>query len=195
MTHWPRLCTQGAVAFRLMLRQSESVACSSPAPSPSYALWASPVSDCLRRRAPGTPPVRSWLPPHHRDRRETVEGRPLDHPRAIRQIHERPTRQINQAHDLRLLEEERRPLAQHFGLFRQRRELHGDRPDLSTRDGKAGKNPPPRRMSLSPHRYARGRDSTSPQAPAGRRRHSHRSYRSRRAGGTSSRHSQWVLYP
>src|SRR4029434_276179 len=104
-------------------------------PTPNF--WILPKTRILRQNSRHTP-EQSLLPPHHWDRRDTVEGGPLHHPRAIRQIHERPVRQIDHAHDLRLLEDERRPLAKHLGLFRKLREINGDRPYLSARDGKAG---------------------------------------------------------
>jgi hypothetical protein len=51
-------------------------------------------------RAGALSPERSWLPPHHRHGGEAMEGGPLDHPCAIRQIHQRPAPQIDQTHDL-----------------------------------------------------------------------------------------------
>jgi len=80
----------------------------------------------------------SWLPPHDRDGRNTVEGGAFDHPGTIRQIYQRPARQIDHAYDPRLLEDERGLDAKDLHLFRQLREIHGDRADLATRDGKAG---------------------------------------------------------
>src|SRR4249920_1040551 len=63
---------------------------------------------CGKWRAGSLSPVRSWLPPHHRHGGEAIEGGPLDHPCAIREIHQRPVRQIDQPHDLGLLKDERR---------------------------------------------------------------------------------------
>ncbi len=83
-------------------------------------------------------PERSLFPPHHRDRREAIEGGPLDHSRAIGQIYQRPVREINHAHDPRLLKNERRLRAKHLGLFGELREINRDRADLPTRDRKAG---------------------------------------------------------
>ena len=103
-------------------------------------------------------PARSLLPAHDWDRGEAVEGRPLDHPRAIRQIHQRPVRQIDHAHGPRLFEDERGLHAKHFGLCGQLRELHGDRADLPTREAKAGWDPLPRLASLSSRQYALARD-------------------------------------
>src|SRR5262245_50088550 len=83
-------------------------------------------------------PERSLLPSHDRDRGEAIERRPLDHTRAIRQIHQRPVRQIDHTYDLGLLEEERRLHAKHLSLFGKLREIDGDRADLPTRERKAG---------------------------------------------------------
>src|SRR5215831_14918586 len=80
---------------------------------------------------------RSLFPPHYRNCREAVEGGTLDNPRAIRQIHQRPVRQINHAHDPRRFEDERGPLAKHLGLLGELRQIDGDWADLPTRDGKA----------------------------------------------------------
>src|SRR5215471_3412984 len=96
------------------------------------------VPPSTRPVAWGTLPERSLLPPHHRDCGDTIEGRPLNDPRAIRQIHERPVCQIDHTHNARLFEDERCPLTKHLGLFRELREINGNRPHLSTRDGEAG---------------------------------------------------------
>lgn len=84
------------------------------------------------------PPEQSLFPPHHRDRGEAIEGGALDHPRAIRQIHQRPVRQIDHAHDPCFFKDERRLRAKHLFLFGELREINSDRADLPTRDRKAG---------------------------------------------------------
>ena len=73
------------------------------------SLMATLSSSSLKRGMPAYTLIllgASWLPPHHRHGRDTVEGRAFDHPRTIRQIHQRPVCQIDQTHDPRFFEDE-----------------------------------------------------------------------------------------
>ena len=82
---------------------------------------------------------RSWLPPHHRHGGEAIEGGPRDDPRALRSIPQRPVRQIDHAHDPRLFEDERRPLAQYLGLCGQLRKIDSHWTSLPTHEREAGR--------------------------------------------------------